>query len=588
MKKKIVAWFTMMAMVCTLLPATAFAHQVQATAASDIEINVFSFNNEDVENGDILIYVTGKGVHKNSRITCILDGVSEPLYSGILTKNGENEIKIPKNKIPDIMNPYAANRLNITISNAAGNQILATDTFTPNYVASTPEIINMNIKDGSGVKGRQISVAFDSGFYPGDADEIQLQGIDVNGKDVGKVQTTYITNSKLATEVNNAALRELTNPITCNFDEKAVKVRGSFWRDGKELKAFTTIMSLAPRYGALKELQLVFNDTHVHRGETVEGKLWYVNTKGDRYDITGDGLYIYSDSPAIASKNNYVPQLTIAKDAAYGSKISITAYYGSDYSKLDTVELTVDEALPSNGLKFSSNSGKADQDLSIDIQLVDEKGNNKVLNFAPTEVAAHFVNTDGKTNNFKFIARNLSSLNKNGTMSAILENDTPCKGNVEIIFSDDKGNKYKATGAFTFTDPKAKEDKTAIFTIGSTNVLVNGVSKTIEVAPFITQNRTFVPLRAVNESMGASVDWNDSKREITIKDDDKVIVMHPGSVNYTINGKAQKPMDVAPYIASASGRTIVPLRFVIEALDYDVEPVYNPNGTTAKVIISNK
>ena len=251
MKKKIVAWFTMIAMVCTLLPVAAFANQAQATATSDIEINVFSFNNEDIEDGNILIYVTGKGVHKNSRITCILDGVSEPLYSGILTKDGENEIKIPKHKVPNLNNPYAGNRLNITISNAAGNQILATDTFTPNCVAAAPTIVNMNIKDGSGVKNRQVAVAFDSAFYPGDADEIRLQGFDANGKAVGSVQTTRITNSKLASKVNNAELRELVNPITCSFDAKAVKVQGSFWRDGEELKAFTTTMSLAPRYGEL-------------------------------------------------------------------------------------------------------------------------------------------------------------------------------------------------------------------------------------------------------------------------------------------------------------------------------------------------
>ena len=266
----------------------------------------------------------------------------------------------------------------------------------------------------------------------------------------------------------------------------------------------------------------------------------------------------------------------------------MTAYYGSDYSKLDTVELTVTVDLPSNNIRFSSNSGKADKDLSIDLQLVDEKGNNKVLNFAPTAVNARFINTDGKTNNFKFIARNLSSLNQNGTMSAIIENDTPCTGNIELVFVDDKGHQYKALGAFTFTDPSAKGDNSAVFTIGSREVLVNGETITIEVAPFVSQNRTFVPLRAVNEAMGATVGWDDSKREITIKDDHRTIVMHPGSVNYTINGKAQKPMDVAPYIAYGSGRTIVPLRFVIEALDYNVEPVYNPNGTTAKVVISNK
>jgi len=52
--------------------------------------------------------------------------------------------------------------------------------------------------------------------------------------------------------------------------------------------------------------------------------------------------------------------------------------------------------------------------------------------------------------------------------------------------------------------------------IGSTQATVNGQTHTLDVAPFIVGSRTLVPIRFISESLGASVDWNDNTRTVTI------------------------------------------------------------------------
>ena len=50
--------------------------------------------------------------------------------------------------------------------------------------------------------------------------------------------------------------------------------------------------------------------------------------------------------------------------------------------------------------------------------------------------------------------------------------------------------------------------------IGRKTAIVNGEEHTLDVAPEITDDRTFVPLRFVSESVGADVDWDPATRVI--------------------------------------------------------------------------
>ncbi len=87
--------------------------------------------------------------------------------------------------------------------------------------------------------------------------------------------------------------------------------------------------------------------------------------------------------------------------------------------------------------------------------------------------------------------------------------------------------------------------------------------------PVIVNGRTFVPIRAIVENMGGTVSWDDATQKVTIDYNNKNIVLQIGSTTATVNG-VEKTLDVAPYI-SDTGRTMLPLRFVTENLDCQVK-----------------
>ncbi|RJX22202.1 MAG: copper amine oxidase N-terminal domain-containing protein [Desulforudis sp.] len=88
--------------------------------------------------------------------------------------------------------------------------------------------------------------------------------------------------------------------------------------------------------------------------------------------------------------------------------------------------------------------------------------------------------------------------------------------------------------------------------------------------PFVDTkaNRTYVPLRFVSESLGAEVDWDGAKQTAIVKKDGKVITMKIGSNKPTVDGKT-KTLDAPALLLN--GRTMVPLRFVSEALGTKVD-----------------
>ena len=154
-------------------------------------------------------------------------------------------------------------------------------------------------------------------------------------------------------------------------------------------------------------------------------------------------------------------------------------------------------------------------------------------------------------------------------------------------------------GTYTFTMPSSNvkasasfvEDKdyvepdnsiTVSMTIGSNDFVINNNIVTVpDAAPYIANDRTYVPFRALGEALGAKVVWDNDARTVTYTLGDTEIVMTIGDTTYTING-VEKSMDVAPEITG--DRTYVPVRFVAEGLGFKVTPLYADNGTTASVV----
>ena len=102
-------------------------------------------------------------------------------------------------------------------------------------------------------------------------------------------------------------------------------------------------------------------------------------------------------------------------------------------------------------------------------------------------------------------------------------------------------------------------------------VIVNGSELKIaegDTKPFVEDGRTLVPMRAIFEALGATVEWDDQAKTVTSKSDNGNIEMTVGSDTIKING-ADTKVDVPAKIVE--GRTVVPVRVISEGLNCKVE-----------------
>lgn len=123
------------------------------------------------------------------------------------------------------------------------------------------------------------------------------------------------------------------------------------------------------------------------------------------------------------------------------------------------------------------------------------------------------------------------------------------------------------------------------------NLKLDGKNVSSDVPAVNYEGRSLVPIRVISEGLGAKVDWDGKTETATISTSDKVIKIKINSSKATINGKQQDLPDKVPAklmstSKSASSRTMVPLRFVMEALDANIE--WDENTNTAIVQSNNK
>ncbi|MFZ7103943.1 MAG: stalk domain-containing protein [Peptococcaceae bacterium] len=93
--------------------------------------------------------------------------------------------------------------------------------------------------------------------------------------------------------------------------------------------------------------------------------------------------------------------------------------------------------------------------------------------------------------------------------------------------------------------------------INKLTVKVNWETRYLDVPTALIDNRTMVPLRFVGENLGAEVAWSAEDRTVIMKKDGRTLRL---PMDQALPG-----LDVPP--AVQNGRTLVPLRYVAEALD---------------------
>lgn len=114
-------------------------------------------------------------------------------------------------------------------------------------------------------------------------------------------------------------------------------------------------------------------------------------------------------------------------------------------------------------------------------------------------------------------------------------------------------------------------------TVGQVNVMLNGQCIDFDgVCPVNQGGRVMVPVRAILEALGAEVDYDHNSGTVTASLDGKLLVHVIGTASvevYADGDMAREPetvvMDCKSY--RDGGRTMVPIRFLSEALGYYVE-----------------
>ncbi len=102
----------------------------------------------------------------------------------------------------------------------------------------------------------------------------------------------------------------------------------------------------------------------------------------------------------------------------------------------------------------------------------------------------------------------------------------------------------------------------------SASVVVDGRIVAFDQPPEIIGGRLLIPLRGVFERLGASVEWRPDPGIVVARRGPTTIVLQPGNRTARVDGRTLT-LDVPAVIVN--GRTLVPLRFVGEALGARVE-----------------
>lgn len=579
MKKRLIALVALAAMVLSMLPAAAFAAET-TTPADDIEIYVTGYNN-NTTGQDVSISITGDDLKNGMTVLWRVEGISEFTTLGdIYNPGGQNNYYLKRADIPELS---SGNKDKLTIA-VVDNELIrqAMESFEKEVVPVAPSSMKVTVDTKGGTSNRTFTVTFDDGYVMGANDQLAYEQFDKDGDPVPGTNTKY---------VDVTGVKDGKFTFTRSFDEDTASVKFTFERNDVADKNLTATVKLASPYGDLDYYDFTFDTgSLVERGQDVAGTVYYVNKEGKRYDITDECLFAVTPSNLVeAITDSSDCGFTVKEDAELNKVITITALFNGN--KVASQNFTIVEDAEPGDVKMNRTSYNAGEETGIEFTLLDDKGQTMKLDFFPSDINIRWIDSSVSDPGFRVnLTDHGASITTKGKLLTSITCDKPCTGKFEITFTDDKGHAYQVVSdTFTFKDPDAEPEgaEKVVVTIGSTTMQVDGKNKTIIAPPIVDNGRTYVPLRAISEAFGATVDWKQATNLITIDRGDTHIVMTPYKLAYTLNGQ-EKMMDVAPYISTAYASTMVPVRFIADAFGFDSIPEYNADNTTRAVTFTVK
>lgn len=437
---------------------------------------------------------------------------------------------------------------------------------------------------------------------------VEFDITDINGNVVKEAVSYLSTNEdgKYIKFVSKPAASDLENEdLTMSYSEAYghyLNVDGSFDAEGTYVMKVTldngksaTVTVEAKEFQTPVKLLLTYKQEAVELGgEAVVDSLRYVDANGvtkaaNDAEIAATGYAIskvYTAKDGDHKKGNVV----VKTDEKYiGSEITVTAVSERyDLVATATIKVTADAA----ELAFASKTAEVNVNNKIDVQIVDSEG-NKV---APTNIKkaeiSYVVLDKPEGAKVSVTTASEKDLKTKGLFTMSLTSNKVGNVAVQAIAklepNDNDGDNSTSvvkyyTGTQIFAVGNGSVGDVVVMSIGSNEIIVNDAKATIDAAPMVQNDRTYVPFRALAEAFGAEVAYDEATQAVTAELNGVTVVMTIGSATYTVNGE-EKTMDVAPFINGS--RTMVPVRFAAEAFGIKVIPTYDENGATADILFN--
>lgn len=271
-------------------------------------------------------------------------------------------------------------------------------------------------------------------------------------------------------------------------------------------------------------IEIYANNSNLKVG--AEGKA--INKKVPPYDAQCAAAYVLKADSTV-------------NESLIGTTIKVTAF-DSKEKKLATKELTVVDAYKTYSLSFDKNEGKVNTDNNVKVSVVDK--NDKVADEVNGVVYAY---VDSQSNKDAKVTVATDKNAAKGKFNITVYANQPTTADIVVGVRTSDAKIYAGTLTYTFGEESIPAGTSVVMTLGSTEMIVNNQLVDMkDAAPFAQDNRTFVPFRALGEALGATVDYDQTAKTVTYKLGSSEIVMTLDSKDYTVNG-VKKTMDVAPF-----------------------------------------
>ena len=413
-----------------------------------------------------------------------------------------------------------------------------------------------------------------------------------------KAKYLFFVEKPAATKLNNADLSlqpaDSNGEYYLDLNNKPLDAEGIY-----TVKAILDNGSVATATWEVKKFQTpvkinIKAPTTVELGKSVGVALEYedangVTKKANDAKLAATGYAISKFSTGIASGS-----VNVKTDEKYaGSTITLTAV-SEMYDLVATTDVKV--AAEAVAIAFAKDALDVNVNNKVAWNVVDAEGN--VVKLTKTAVDVKYVVLD-KPEGAKvsvYDRTGLEDFDGDGVMA--LTSDKVGNVVVQVIAQVQFGtNETEGTAVNTNTAQQTKYytgtqvfavgtegvGDVVVMSIGSNEIVINDAKATIDAAPIVENNRTFVPFRALAEAFGATVAFDEATQAVTAVLNGVTVVMTIGSAEYTENGVANTA-DVAPFINGS--RTMIPVRFAAEAFGITVTPTYDDNGATADVLFA--